>query len=286
MRAARAGCSAIPTPPVERDLAAYTNDTWWAVVDAAEAEACGHPVGTALVDMDAEARHALGRQRSRDVDVSDLLRGVRQRVDGISDAHVKGYLQGISSRLETLVQGRRATCTARAATCPTSATSFRPTAGLRYWRAATKLDVASKSFLLGWAGWQIHAAAVRAHKQRTQPPANVLQLVFEEANKVLGSGPAPSMHLDAVQGAGVGDQWEAMWRDSRKYDVLLHCIAQTPSELPKGIVSSSNNTMVFQLKNPADGRLMMSHLHREPYDKQWLPYLAAMPRGEAVCKFG
>jgi hypothetical protein len=36
-----------------------------------------------------------------------------------------------------------------------------------------------------------------------------------------------------------------MWRDGRKYNIFLHLLAQTVSELPSGILSSCANILRF-----------------------------------------
>ena len=274
---------------LEKDLPDYRNDHWWKVVDDMEADLCGHPVGTALLDMPLEHRQILGRHRSRQVDVADLLRGTRQRVDGIQDPHVKGYLQGITSRLETMVQGRASTLYRKADDVPDICDIVPADGGITVLEGGAQMDGVTKAFLLGWAGWQIYTDAVAARIERAVTTAADLQLVFEEANKIFTPGGGNSSHQDSVQGESTSEQWEAMWRDSRKYGVYLHAIAQNPSALPQGIVSSSNNTMVTQLKSQKDVDALMSHLHRSAkgyQDEEWRRYIASIPQAEAVCKFG
>ena len=272
---------------VEQDLTAYRNDYWWRVVDAEEAALCGHPEGTALVDMPLPARQQLGRHRSRRVDVADLLFGVRQRVDGIKDPHVKGYLQGISARLETMVQGRAATLYRKGDDVPDICEIVPAHGGITVLEGGAQMDGTTKAFLLGWAGWQIFTDAVEARIARAETVDADLQLCFEEANKIFVPHGGSAQHQDSVQGESTSEQWEAMWRDSRKYGIYLHCVAQNPSALPPGIVSSSNNTMITQLKNQRDIDAMMSHLHRSAkgyQDEEWRRYIASIPRAEVVCK--
>ena len=62
-----------------------------------------------------------------------------------------------------------------------------------------------------------------------------------------------------------------MWRDGRKYDIFLHVLAQTVSELPPGILSSCNNGFFGQTKDDKDR-------HGDPG--------LSGPQYERVCEFG
>ena len=269
----------------EKDLPDYRNDHWWRVVDEVEAALVNRPVGTALVDMPLEPRQVLGRHRSRQVDLTDLLRGTRQRMNGIQDPHVKSGLQGIASRLETMVQGRGGTLYRKADDMPDICDIVPADGGITVLEGCVLMDGVTKAFLLGWAGWQIYTDAVLArvehsiHRSAGEPSRErELQLVFDGADKIL-----------APFGGDITEQWEAMWRDSRKYGVFLHAVVQTPSAMPPGIVSSSNNTMVTQLKSQNDVDALMSHLHRSAEgcrDEAWRGAFASIPVGEVVCKFG
>jgi len=80
-----------------------------------------------------------------------------------------------------------------------------------------------------------------------------------------------------------------MWRDSRKYGIWLHLITQSPSLIPPGILSSCNNLLVSQVKNPRDRDLVIASMHRSEkgfVDEGWRRFLASLPIARAVAKFG
>jgi hypothetical protein len=80
-----------------------------------------------------------------------------------------------------------------------------------------------------------------------------------------------------------------MWRDGRKYNIFLHLMAQTVSELPSGILSSCANIFVFQTKDPKDRDVILPHLGRSEkglVNTEYKRYLARIPRTFAITKFG
>jgi len=97
-----------------------------------------------------------------------------------------------------------------------------------------------------------------------------MQIFFEEANKVFNGPQAPAEEEGG--GSYVAEQFAVMWRDSAKYGCYLHVIAQSPSLLPRGILSSCSLVFIGQLKDPEDARVAMALLERseagfvdEPY---------------------
>jgi hypothetical protein len=112
------------------------------------------------------------------------------------------------------------------------------------------LDDFSKAFLLGWASWHLYTDAVilRMRRGATQPAH--IQIVFEEANKILSG--LDSGGSEDESGQSTAEQFANMWRDSREYGIWLHLITQSPSLIPPGILSSCNNIFVAQLKHPKD----------------------------------
>jgi hypothetical protein len=80
-----------------------------------------------------------------------------------------------------------------------------------------------------------------------------------------------------------------MWRDGRKYDIFLHVLAQTVSELPQGILSSCNNGFFGQTKDDQDRAAILAYLARNTkgfvnsdYDR----FIARMPMAMAIAKLG
>ncbi len=115
-----------------------------------------------------------------------------------------------------------------------------------------------------------------------------IQIVFEEANKIL-AGLDNSGDDDGASGASTAEQFAAMWRDSRKYDIWLHLITQSPSLISPGILSSCNNVFVGQVKNARDRDLVIAALHRSEkgfVDEGWRRFLASLPVARAVAKLG
>lgn len=149
------------------------------------------------------------------------------------------------------------------------------------------LDDFSKAFLLGWAAWHLYTDAVilRMKRGATQPAH--IQIVFEEANKILAG--LDSTSSEDESGQSTAEQFANMWRDSRKYGIWLHLITQSPSLIPPGILSSCNNIFVSQLKNPRDRDLAVAAMHRSEkgfVDEAWRRFLASLPVARSVAKLG
>jgi hypothetical protein len=80
-----------------------------------------------------------------------------------------------------------------------------------------------------------------------------------------------------------------MWRDSRKYGVWLHVITQSPALIPPGILSSCDNLIATQLKNPKDRDLAVAAVARSEkgfVDENWRRFIARLPIGQSVARFG
>ena len=66
-------------------------------------------------------------------------------------------------------------------------------------------------------------------------------------------------------------------------------MAQSPAELPPGIVDSCNNAFVAQLKSPKDRDLMVAHLALSKkgfVDEQYKRYISRMPVARSIVKLG
>ncbi|MBI3958845.1 MAG: ATP-binding protein, partial [Chloroflexi bacterium] len=149
------------------------------------------------------------------------------------------------------------------------------------------LDDFSKAFLLGWAAWHLYTDAVILRMQRGATRPAHMQIVFEEANKILAG--LDSTSSEDESGQSTAEQFANMWRDSRKYGIWLHLITQSPSLIPPGILSSCNNIFVSQLKNPKDRDLAIAALHRSEkgfVDEAWRRFLASLPVARSVAKLG
>jgi hypothetical protein len=118
-----------------------------------------------------------------------------------------------------------------------------------------------------------------------------MQIFFEEANKILsgtGAGAATSDGTGSKEG-GVGEIFQTMWRDGRKYKIFLHLMAQTVSQLPEGIMASCNNIFCVQTKNAKDRDMVLAHIGRSEkgiVNTEYKRYLARIPLKTALCKLG
>ena len=259
----------------------------WGVVRFEEEELVAPVPGTPLAHLTPAQKQCLAVHRSRVVGLQELYRQIEETLQIVSrkDLVLRTVLEGIQFRLHPLVQG--------AASLQYRATPDSPDIneivpgdwGIAVLEGGAFLDDFSKAFLLGWAAWHLYHDAVALRLQRAvSEPAHV-QIVFEEANKILAGLQAGG----AEGGQSVAEQFEAMWRDSRKYGIWLHLVTQTPSAIPPGILSSCNNVFAAQLTNPRDRDLIIAALHRSEkgfVDETWRRFLASLPVARSVVKLG
>jgi len=163
--------------------------------------------------------------------------------------------------------------------------------GISILEGGAEMDEYAKAAILGLVAWHLYNDAVVRRRQNIgrDRPDPVLQIVFEEANKVLtGVGTTGGDNRDAGK-ATTAELFQAMWRDGRKYRIFLHPVVQTVSELPEGILSSCNNGFFSQTKNPKDRDLIMAHLafsEKGFTDEDYKRFLSRMPAAMAICKLG
>ena len=110
-------------------------------------------------------------------------------------------------------------------------------------------------------------------------------LLFEEGNKVLGG-----------IGGGSSDErprhseiFPGIFRDAGKYNIFLGVVAQSPSELDPGIMSSCNNLMFGQLKNGRDRDLVIAATGRSEkgfWSRDHVEFVGRLPQAMMVCKLG
>jgi len=270
----------VDDPDVRRD------DTW-GVVRFAEADLVDPVPGTPLAELTPAQRQRLAVERSRAVGLRELYIHVKETLAarGRRDMMLRTVLEGILFRLHPLVQGAASLQYQAGADCVDINEAVPGEWGVAVLEGGSFLDDFSKAFLLGWAAWHLYHDAVAQRLQRAVSAPAHMQIVFEEANKIL----AGLEQSGEGGGRSVAEQFEAMWRDSRKYGIWLHLISQTPSAIPAGILSSCNNIFVCQLKNPRDRDLMLAALHRSEkgfVDETWRRFLASLPVGRSVAKLG
>ncbi len=262
-------------------------DDIWGVVRFAEADLVEPVPGTPLAELSPAQRQRLAVARSRAVGLRELYAHIQETLAarGRRDTMLRTVLEGLLFRLHPLVQGAASLQYQAGPDCIDINEVVPGEWGVAILEGGSFLDDFSKAFLLGWAAWHLYHDAVAQRLQRAVSAPAHIQIVFEEANKVLAG------LEQGGEGGGqtVAEQFEAMWRDSRKYGIWLHLISQTPSALPAGILSSCNNIFVCQLKNPRDRDLMLAALHRSEkgfVDETWRRFLASMPVGRSVVKLG
>ncbi len=262
--------------------------TWGFVASPEEAALVGKPEGTPLAALARDERQLLAVRRSQTVDLKILYDALEREIETIPAKDIRrSILEGISFRLDPLVHGEAAMQYAAGDDAIDINDIVPGDWGIAILEGGAFLDDFSKAFLLGWVAWHIYTDAVIQRIQRSKSEPAHIQIVFEEANKILsgvgdkGGGEEGGMSL--------AEQFAAMWRDSRKYGIFLHLITQTPSEIPPGIMSSCNNIFASQLKNVKDLDIAIQAIHRSPKgftDEVWRRFMASLPVARAVAKLG
>jgi len=266
------------------------NDPAWGLVRPTEAAAAGVAAGTPLASLDRPTRQALAATRSQQVGLADLYRRIEAELLTVPPKDIRrSILEGINFRLKPLVQGE-AGLQYRAGPDASDINDVVPGAwGVAVLEGGAFLDDFSKAFLLGWAAWQLYTDAVvlRARGGAGRPAH--MQIVFEEANKILAGLDNARAGEDEGGGLSTADQFANMWRDSRKYGIWLHLITQSPALIPPGILASCNNLFVAQLKNSRDRDAAIAAFARSEkgfVDEPWRRFLASLPVARMVVKLG
>ncbi len=254
--------------------------------------------GTMLEILSPRELQALAVYRSRNLDVSDWverLRSYKARLE--RDQVSRTSLEGVLLRLEQFSEGFMARQYGAAASGPGVEDlglmgSPADPWGITVIEGGAEMDEYSKAALLSLLASILYSDAVARRREALSgkrfPP---MQIFFEEANKVLTgvSGGAASDQGSADSGNAVSHLFQTMWRDGRKYNIFLHLLAQTVSELPSGILSSCANVFVFQTKDPKDRDLILPHLGRSEkgvVNTEYKRYLARIPRSYSIVKLG
>ena len=267
------------------EMVVQTHVRWGAVL-APETAIAGRPAGTALADLTPAERQRVAVQRSRAVGFRQLQQALEDAKTNVSPRDIKiSILEGIQQRLATFIEGGARAQYAAGDDAMDICEIVPDSGGMAILEGGQWLDDFTKAFLLGFSSWQIYADAVAEREGRAQTRPAHVQLVFEEANKILGG----MVSRESESGGSVSERFEAMWRDSRKYGIWLHLMTQTPSAIPMGIMSSCNNLVASQLKNAKDRDLVTASMHRSEKsltDEQWRKFMSRLPVGRAVIKLG
>ena len=278
---------------VYRDAGVFVDDPevrrdgTWATVTRSEADALGLRTGTPLGDLSRDDRQRVAVLRSRAVGFKTLVSRIDSLVEPLRPSDIRrSMLEGIRERLSTFTEGSAAAQYAPGDDAVDITEIVPGESGVAILEGGAFLDQFSKAFLLAWASWQIYTDVVVQRSQRGRTEPAHIQIVFEEANKILGGSVSAT---NDEGGPSVAEQFEGMWRDSRKYGIWLHLLTQTPSAIPPGIMSSCNNLFVSQLKNARDRDLITAMLHRSEKsltDEEFRKFISRIPKARAIVKLG
>jgi hypothetical protein len=143
----------------------------------------------------------------------------------------------------------------------------------------------AKAVLISLIVWRFYTDAVRrweVGRERGMPvPYTVI--VIEEANKVLGGVADKSGGEN--EAPRTSELFDTMSRDCGKYRIVFVYISQSPSLLPPGIVSSSNNIAISRLKGERDLRAVLPTLGYSPQGFHDNPYYRFIAGGIPVAQF-
>ena len=292
----------------EKEAYYRTLEAWKTVRDVSEAqliEAARQEKGlseiprlnTPLEELEPFERQALAIHRSRGASLADWVNILKTLLNKhANDINSRSSLQGVLLRVEGLSEGemRRMYGPGQDANAIEDLGLLGPDDdqwGVTVIEGGAEMDEFSKSALLSLIASILYLDAVVRRRESLGgvrfPP---MQIFFEEANKVLsGVDIGAASDRDARLGSQTAQIFLNMWRDGRKYDIFLHVLAQTVSELPQGILSSCNNGFFGQTKDDKDRTLILAYLARNTkgfvnsdYDR----FIARMPMAMAIAKLG
>ncbi len=251
------------------------SDSQWGQVQPDEAHIA--PEGTRLRALDMDTRQAIAVHRSKRVSLQQLYDEVERRRDALParDQVGRGILEGIMARLQTLLRGATAQQFA-AGDDAIDVADLGDQDGKRLLilEGGKFLDQFSKAWLLSWAGWLIYQDMVQKREKQLISGDAELTMIFEEAN-VLFTG--LSQRDENGGGVTVAEQYDNMFRDSRKYGVRFVVITQSPSLIPPGVISSCSSLFVGFLSDPKDKDLALSALAKSEkgfVDEPWRRFIS------------
>jgi hypothetical protein len=258
---------------LEHDKWGLVQDDEWAVLDRARQERGLPPLPrrkTWLRDLEDADLQALAVHRSKRVDAREWYDRISVLAKTVKDTTSKSALEGIRLRLQHLVKGQVGKMYGAGDDSVAIEDLVPQTGGLTILAGGARMSAYARAALLALMTYHLYTDSVVRREERLEgiehPP---LFIVLEEANKVLGGsddtrkGDGPPIQSDIIP---------SFFRDAGKYQVYLAAIAQSPASLPAGILSSCNNLVIGQLKNPDDVREVMSAMARSPHGFVDVPY--------------
>jgi hypothetical protein len=146
----------------------------------------------------------------------------------------------------------------------------------------------AKAVVLSLIAWHLYQdAVIRRRESIGRGKETPMFLVFEEGNKIITGIPGRASD-DRPVGQG-SEIFQSMFRDAGKYNIFLGVLLQSPAELPPGILSSCNNLMVGQLKNPRDRDVVLPAIGRSEKGFWYVDYanfVGRMAQGQMILKLG
>ncbi|MDX9991578.1 MAG: serine-rich protein [Anaerolineales bacterium] len=266
------------------------------VVSDGEAALLGVDKGLSVYELTTEQQQSLAVQRSRVVSVRDWLATLREYQ---AEAQRKGdqvdrtSLEGVLLRLEQFEKGQMLAQYGPGPDCIAieDLGLLGPEDdpwGITVVEGGAEMDEFAKAALFSLMAVTIYQdAVIRRREMLTGKKFPPLQIIFEEANKIFsGIG---SSGGDDSRAASTAAIWESIFRDARKYKILLAVLAQTASQLPPGILSSCANIFIFQTKDGHDRDMLLPHIARSEkglVNTEYKRYLARIPKTYAIVKLG
>ena len=175
-------------------------------------------------------------------EIENKLRGVPPR-----DSMLRGVLEGILFRLHPLVQGAAASQYATGEDAVDINEIVEGEWGVAVLEGGAFLDDFSKAVLLGLAAWHLYTDAVIQRTRRGATKPAHIQIVFEEATKIL-AGLDSNGSDDEGSGSSTAEQFASMWRDSRKYGIWL------PPHHPVAVADSARHSLIMQQPDHQPGQ--------------------------------
>lgn len=232
-------------------------------------------------------RQALACHRSRLADLRDWVKNLQFLREQFSRQPVSyDSIQGILNRLKRLAEGEAG----RMFGAGEDSVQIEDLAwpqGLAVLEAGAggHLSDFTKAVLISLITWRFYTDAVRRWESARGTGRDVpyTVIVIEEANKVLGG--VADQAGSQNEAPRTSELFDTMSRDCGKYRIVFIYISQSPSLLPPGVVSSSNNLAVSRLKGERDLRAILPTLGFSPQGFHDNPYYRFLAGGIPVAQF-
>jgi len=260
-------------------------DPKWGKVQPDEADLVEASPGTPIGEIPQLKRNLLAWWRSRRSDLGELYAFLERELQEVAYQRRSDFLvniyEGILERLRHLVEGNAAEMFGAGEDTLDVGDLAAPW-GVAVIEGGMFASEELKAFILAWLGWHLYMdmAWYRATQGKTK---NMLLLVFEEANKILGGVAGPpdeeAAHIRIFSDFAV---------DSRKHGVRMAFCTQAPHLIGDAIISSCNNWVVGFIKNPKDKELALEALARSSKgfrDETWRNFLAYQRIGQVMGRF-